>query len=104
MEGGRNIDEWSLPSRGCISVLQPCRLRESAINASCPSFTPRLLPLYTPSESVVGVVKAYTTRVGGGPFPTELTDARGGGDIALNAPGTDVGLHLQNVGGEVGVT
>lgn len=23
---------------------------------------------------VVGVVKAYTTRVGGGPFPTELTD------------------------------
>ena len=55
-------------------------------------------------ESVVGVVKAYTTRVGGGPFPTELTDSRGGGEIALNAPGTDVGLHLQTVGGEVGVT
>ncbi|KAJ7620590.1 AMPSase 1 [Mycena polygramma] len=38
----------------------------------------------------IGVVKAYTTRVGGGPFPTEQ----------LN----DVGMHLQNVGREVGVT
>jgi adenylosuccinate synthase len=28
-------------------------------------------------RSVVGVVKAYTTRVGAGPFPTELTDALG---------------------------
>jgi adenylosuccinate synthase len=26
---------------------------------------------------VLGIVKAYTTRVGGGPFPTELTDAVG---------------------------
>ena len=26
---------------------------------------------------VIGVTKAYTTRVGGGPFPTELTDATG---------------------------
>jgi adenylosuccinate synthase len=26
---------------------------------------------------VLGVIKAYTTRVGGGPFPTELTDATG---------------------------
>jgi adenylosuccinate synthase len=26
---------------------------------------------------VLGIVKAYTTRVGGGPFPTELTDATG---------------------------
>jgi len=55
-------------------------------------------------ESLVGVVKAYTTRVGGGPFPTELTDARGGGDLPLNAPGTEIGLHLQKVGREVGVT
>jgi len=31
----------------------------------------------TAVESVVGVVKAYTTRVGGGPFPTELLDATG---------------------------
>ncbi|KAH8835128.1 P-loop containing nucleoside triphosphate hydrolase protein [Flagelloscypha sp. PMI_526] len=37
-----------------------------------------------------GVVKAYTTRVGGGPFPTEQ----------LN----DVGVHLQEVGHEYGVT
>ena len=28
-------------------------------------------------QSYVGVIKAYTTRVGGGPFPTELTDATG---------------------------
>ncbi len=28
-------------------------------------------------ERVVGVIKAYTTRVGGGPFPTELHDAIG---------------------------
>jgi adenylosuccinate synthase len=26
---------------------------------------------------VIGVVKAYTTRVGEGPFPTELQDATG---------------------------
>ncbi|QRV89500.1 adenylosuccinate synthase [Ceratobasidium sp. AG-Ba] len=39
---------------------------------------------------VVGVVKAYTTRVGGGPFPTEQ----------LN----DIGEFLQRVGAEVGVT
>src|SRR6201993_4343291 len=28
-------------------------------------------------DAVVGLVKAYCTRVGGGPFPTELTDATG---------------------------
>ncbi|SCV67759.1 BQ2448_5370 [Microbotryum intermedium] len=39
---------------------------------------------------VVGVVKAYTTRVGAGPFPTEQ----------LNS----VGEHLQEVGAEYGVT
>ena len=55
-------------------------------------------------EAVVGVVKAYTTRVGGGPFPTELTDSRGGGDRPDGAPGSDIGLHLQTVGREVGVT
>ncbi|MEA3203064.1 MAG: adenylosuccinate synthase [Thermoplasmata archaeon] len=41
---------------------------------------------------VVGVVKAYTTRVGSGPFPTEL-DLRAG-----------VGKHLSEVGREVGTT
>jgi len=41
-------------------------------------------------KKVIGVVKAYTTRVGGGPFPTEQ----------LN----DVGEHLQTVGAEFGVT
>ncbi|KAI0076427.1 Adenylosuccinate synthetase [Panus rudis PR-1116 ss-1] len=38
----------------------------------------------------IGVVKAYTTRVGGGPFPTEQ----------LN----DIGVHLQEVGHEYGTT
>jgi adenylosuccinate synthase len=41
-------------------------------------------------NKVVGICKAYTTRVGEGPFPTELTDA--------------VGEHLQNVGQEFGAT
>lgn len=38
----------------------------------------------------IGVIKAYTSRVGGGPFPTEQ----------LN----DIGNHLQDVGREYGVT
>ena len=38
---------------------------------------------------VLGIVKAYTTRVGEGPFPTELDD--------------EVGKHLSVVGKEVGV-
>jgi adenylosuccinate synthase len=37
---------------------------------------------------VIGVVKAYTTRVGAGPFPAELTDARG---EALRARGREFG-------------
>jgi adenylosuccinate synthase len=41
---------------------------------------------------VVGVVKAYTTRVGSGPFPTELDMEHG------------VGKHLSEVGKEVGTT
>src|SRR5215469_12013955 len=39
---------------------------------------------------VLGIVKAYTTRVGAGPFPTELTDAQG--------------EWLRKTGGEYGVT
>jgi adenylosuccinate synthase len=31
----------------------------------------------TALDGVLGIVKAYTTRVGGGPFPGELTDERG---------------------------
>ncbi|PSK55801.1 adenylosuccinate synthetase [Elsinoe australis] len=41
-------------------------------------------------KEVIGVVKAYQTRVGGGPFPTELED--------------EVGDKLQSVGREFGVT
>ena len=40
--------------------------------------------------NVVGILKAYTTRVGSGPFPTELFDADG--------------ERLRKVGGEVGTT
>jgi adenylosuccinate synthase len=36
----------------------------------------------------VGITKAYTTRVGGGPFPTELTDALGD---RLRADGDEYG-------------
>lgn len=41
-------------------------------------------------DSVLGVTKAYTTRVGAGYFPTELTD--------------DIGEHLAKVGNEFGST
>jgi len=41
-------------------------------------------------HEVIGIVKAYTTRVGVGPVPTELKD--------------EVGKHLQTVGGEFGAT
>ena len=39
---------------------------------------------------MIGITKAYTTRVGGGPFPTELTDA--------------LGERLRKVGDEFGAT
>jgi adenylosuccinate synthase len=41
---------------------------------------------------ILGITKAYTTRVGGGPFPTEL---------GIDEPGT-VGHHLSTVGQERG--
>ena len=41
-------------------------------------------------DRAIGILKAYTTRVGAGPFPTELHDADG--------------ERLRQVGGEVGVT
>jgi adenylosuccinate synthase len=41
-------------------------------------------------DRVIGIIKAYTTRVGSGPFPTELTDA--------------AGEHLRKVGQEYGTT
>ncbi|HTH78565.1 MAG TPA: adenylosuccinate synthase, partial [Ramlibacter sp.] len=43
---------------------------------------------------ILGITKAYCTRVGGGPFPTELD---------WETPGT-VGYHLSTVGAEKGVT
>jgi adenylosuccinate synthase len=42
----------------------------------------------TAIDAVLGVVKAYTTRVGNGPLPTEATDARG--------------EELRRIGGEFG--
>ena len=44
----------------------------------------------TKITTVLGILKAYTTRVGSGPFPTELFD--------------DHGAYLAKQGGEVGVT
>jgi len=41
-------------------------------------------------DYILGIVKAYTTRVGAGPFPTELFD--------------DAGQHLARVGAEFGAT
>jgi adenylosuccinate synthase len=44
----------------------------------------------TKIDSVIGICKAYTTRVGGGPFPTELSD--------------ETGERLRAFGGEYGAT
>ena len=44
----------------------------------------------TSITSIVGVVKAYSTRVGNGPFPTELND--------------ETGTRLRSIGGEFGAT
>ncbi|MEN6463541.1 MAG: adenylosuccinate synthase [Syntrophaceae bacterium] len=44
----------------------------------------------TQIQAVVGIIKAYTTRVGGGPFVTELTD--------------EIGERIQKVGHEYGAT
>ena len=55
-------------------------------------------------DCALGVIKAYTTRVGWGPFPTELTDDTCGGMVPTGAEGTDIGRHLQVVGAEIGVT
>lgn len=44
----------------------------------------------TAIHHVLGIMKAYTTRVGGGPFPTELTD--------------QTGEHMRSCGGEFGST
>ncbi len=41
-------------------------------------------------DSIIGIVKAYTTRVGAGPFPTELFD--------------DIGDKIQKTGSEFGAT
>ncbi len=41
-------------------------------------------------DGIVGIYKAYTTRVGGGPFATELTD--------------EIGERIQTVGQEFGAT
>jgi len=41
-------------------------------------------------DNVLGIVKAYTTRVGGGPFPSELLG--------------ETGEHIRKVGGEFGAT
>jgi adenylosuccinate synthase len=44
----------------------------------------------TRMHKVIGIVKAYTTRVGGGPFPSELLD--------------ETGEYIRKVGGEFGAT
>ena len=52
--------------------------------ATCSGVGPRHL------DYILGIAKAYSTRVGGGPFPTELLDA--------------TGKHLAEVGHEYGAT
>jgi adenylosuccinate synthase len=45
----------------------------------------------TAVDRVIGIAKAYTTRVGNGPFPTELTDGPGGIGERLRAEGREYG-------------
>jgi adenylosuccinate synthase len=47
-------------------------------------------------DYILGIVKAYTTRVGGGPFPTELFDGDGKTE--------DNGRHMAEKGAEFGAT
>ncbi len=47
-------------------------------------------------DAVLGICKAYTTRVGSGPFPTELYNAEG-----MNCPS---GRHMAEKGNEFGAT
>lgn len=42
-------------------------------------------------ERIIGVIKAYTTRVGGGPFPTELTDGPDGVGERIRRTGREYG-------------
>lgn len=63
------------------------------VTSSNPSVGSVITGLGIPPQAihdVYGVVKAYTTRVGAGPFPTELTDA--------------TGKQLQEIGHEFGAT
>ena len=60
------------------------RIRPRAVRAVGSGIGP------TRITTVLGILKAYTTRVGSGPFPTELFD--------------EFGEYLTKTGGEVGVT
>ena len=62
-------------------------------------------------SNTIGVVKAYTTRVGGGPFPTEqLNVSNRYRPIPFPLPASsddgiqEIGIHLQETGREYGTT
>lgn len=59
------------------------------------------LALTSPGSHIIGVVKAYTTRVGSGPFPTELDPSIE--DLSYPEDAA-VGPLLQRLGREFGVT
>jgi adenylosuccinate synthase len=61
----------------------------SSSTAAAGIFTGAGIPQH-PLEQVIGVAKAYTTRVGEGPFPTELFD--------------EIGTRIQTTGKEFGAT
>lgn len=63
---------------------------------------------HTALGEVVGVVKAYTTRVGGGPFLTECLNVKGSEYYDPSKEGEDahdtIGQHLETVGHEIGTS
>jgi adenylosuccinate synthase len=57
--------------------------------------------------NIIGVIKAYTTRVGGGPFPTEQLNVSGSAEFSFSFHShhrKEIGNTLQEVGHEYGTT
>ena len=86
---------------GCANVLEGVTFDSSAMFSTIAAIMLSIMKpvLGTPTgtgvgpnaiDFVLGIVKAYTTRVGSGPFPTELFD--------------EMGQHLAVKGNEVGTT
>ncbi len=90
---------WALSDRSAIT----CAF--AGFRATCcASYCLRALALSILKCADPGVFNTHTIVVLTYVLCAELTDDRGGGDRPRHAPETDIGLHMQTVGFEVGVT